>query len=115
MKNPETISGRLLSLQENQKRKANLVTQVLAPGKRKITILRKLSKNIFVIFSLLNVVFDRRSSSSCSNNSKEDGNKKAKIGITIKKSPNSDRTFESRLLDQEFDNMSIKNKILDIG
>ena len=46
---------------------------------------------------------------------KEDGTKKAKIGITIKKSPNSDRTFESRLLDQEFDNMSIKNKVLDIG
>ena len=46
---------------------------------------------------------------------KEEGQKKAKIGITIKKSPNSDRTFESRLLDQEFDNMSIKNKILDIG
>eukprot|EP00092_Neocalanus_flemingeri_P010552 GFUD01011368.1.p1 GENE.GFUD01011368.1~~GFUD01011368.1.p1 ORF type:complete len:552 (-),score=188.52 GFUD01011368.1:167-1822(-) len=56
----------------------------------------------------------KRSSSSCSNHSK-DGTKKAKIGITIKKSPNSDRTFESRLLDQEFDNMSIKNKILDIG
>ena len=56
----------------------------------------------------------RRSSSSCSNNSNE-GVKKAKIGVTIKKSPNSDRTFESRLLDQEFDNMSIKNKVLDVG
>merc|ERR1712025_972671 len=33
--------------------------------------------------------------------SREDGVKKAKIGITIKKSPNSDRTFESRLLDQD--------------
>jgi len=57
----------------------------------------------------------KRSTSSCSNQSKEEGTKKAKIGVTIKKSPNSDRTFESRLLDQEFDNMSIKNKILDIG
>ena len=46
---------------------------------------------------------------------KEETTKKAKIGITIKKSPNSDRTFESKLLNQEFDNMSIKNKILDIG
>jgi len=50
-----------------------------------------------------------------STQNKEEGQKKAKIGITIKKSPNSDRTFESRLLDQEFDNMSIKNKILDVG
>ena len=46
---------------------------------------------------------------------KEEVTKKAKIGVTIKKSPNSDRTFESKLLNQEFDNMSIKNKILDIG
>ena len=45
---------------------------------------------------------------------KEDSNKKSKIGITIKKSPNSDRTFESRLLNQELENMSIKNKHLDI-
>ena len=45
---------------------------------------------------------------------KEDLNKKNKIGITIKKSPNSDRTFESRLLNQELENMSIKNKHLDI-
>jgi len=58
----------------------------------------------------------KRSSSSCSNPGKDDsGVKKAKIGVTIKKSPNSDRTFESRLLDQEFDNMTIKNKRLDIG
>merc|ERR1712130_933151 len=45
----------------------------------------------------------------------EEVSKKAKIGVTIKKSPNSDKTFESRLLDQDFDNLSIKNKILDIG
>ena len=57
----------------------------------------------------------RHTSSLISPHNKEEGPKKAKIGITIKKSPNSDRTFESRLLDQEFDNMSIKNKILDIG
>ena len=47
--------------------------------------------------------------------SKEDSGKKNKIGVTIKKSPNSDRTFESRLLNQELENMSIKNKHLDIG
>ena len=49
---------------------------------------------------------------------KDDVVKKAKIGITIKKSPNSDRTFESRLLDQGSDNDTpapIKNKHLDIG
>ena len=45
---------------------------------------------------------------------KEDGSKKNKIGVTIKKSPNSDRTFESRLLNQELENMSLKNKHLDI-
>ena len=45
---------------------------------------------------------------------KEDSAKKEKIGVTIKKSPNSDRTFESRLLNQELENMSIKNKHLDI-
>lgn len=48
--------------------------------------------------------------------SREDGVKKAKIGITIKKSPNSDRTFESRLLDQDSEpSPSVKkNKHLDI-
>ena len=45
---------------------------------------------------------------------KEENSKKEKIGVTIKKSPNSDRTFESRLLNQELENMSIKNKHLDI-
>merc|ERR1711953_953771 len=45
---------------------------------------------------------------------KEDAAKKSKIGVTIKKSPNSDRTFESRLLNQELENMSIKSKHLDI-
>ena len=45
---------------------------------------------------------------------KDDNSKKEKIGVTIKKSPNSDRTFESRLLNQELENMSIKNKHLDI-
>ena len=45
---------------------------------------------------------------------KEEGSKKNKIGVTIKKSPNSDRTFESRLLNQELENMSLKNKHLDI-
>ena len=44
----------------------------------------------------------------------ENNSKKEKIGVTIKKSPNSDRTFESRLLNQELENMSIKNKHLDI-
>ena len=44
----------------------------------------------------------------------ENSSKKEKIGVTIKKSPNSDRTFESRLLNQELENMSIKNKHLDI-
>jgi len=43
----------------------------------------------------------KRSTSSCSDYAREDGTKKAKIGIAIKKSPNSDRTFESRLLDQD--------------
>merc|ERR1712218_524526 len=50
-------------------------------------------------------------------NAKDDISKKNKIGVTIKKSPNSDRTFESRLLNQELeniDNMSLKNKHLDI-
>merc|ERR1711994_873228 len=50
-------------------------------------------------------------------NSKDDVFKKNKIGVTIKKSPNSDRTFESRLLNQELENienMSLKNKHLDI-
>merc|ERR1711983_758454 len=42
------------------------------------------------------------------------GSKKSKIGVTIKKSPNSERTFESRLLNQELENMSLKNKHLDI-
>jgi len=62
----------------------------------------------------------KRSGSSCSDYSKEgDTTKKAKIGITIKKSPNSDRTFESRLLDSEFDDQTpttpiIKNKMLDL-
>ena len=48
--------------------------------------------------------------------SREDGVKKAKIGITIKKSPNSDRTFESRLLDQDLEpaHPVKKNKQLDI-
>ena len=45
---------------------------------------------------------------------KDDKTKKSKIGITIKKSPNSDRTFESRLLNQDLEKMSIKNKHLDI-
>jgi len=45
---------------------------------------------------------------------KEDAAKKSKIGVTIKKSPNSERTFESRLLNQELENMSLKNKHLDI-
>ena len=71
-------------------------------------------ENLFLFF-LSSFIFPRRSSSSCSNQNKKDGNKKAKIGITIMKSPNSDRTFESRLLDQEIDNMSIKNKLLDNG
>merc|ERR1719239_861737 len=61
----------------------------------------------------------KRSGSSCSDYSKEgDTTKKAKIGITIKKSPNSDRTFESRLLDSEFEDQTptpiIKNKVLDL-
>jgi len=61
----------------------------------------------------------KRSGSSCSDYSKEgDTTKKAKIGITIKKSPNSDRTFESRLLDSEFEDQQstpvIKNKMLDL-
>jgi len=61
----------------------------------------------------------KRSGSSCSDYSKEgDTTKKAKIGITIKKSPNSDRTFESRLLDSEFEDQTptpiIKNKMLDL-
>ena len=59
----------------------------------------------------------RRSSSSCSDYGREDGIKKAKIGIAIKKSPNSDRTFESRLLDQELEDVVapvIKNKRLEI-
>jgi len=47
-----------------------------------------------------------------------EGVKKAKIGITIKKSPNSDRTFESRLLDQDsaepVPTVTVKNKSLDI-
>ena len=46
-----------------------------------------------------------------------DGVKKAKIGITIKKSPNSDRTFESRLLDQDSDSVPsvpVKHKQLDM-
>ena len=61
----------------------------------------------------------RRSGSSCSDY-KEDGTKKAKIGITIKKSPNSDRTFESRLLEPEHPEVptttppAIKNKRLDL-
>lgn len=47
---------------------------------------------------------------------REEGVKKAKIGITIKKSPNSDRTFESRLLDQDFESepvVPVKSKPLD--
>ena len=48
------------------------------------------------------------------NEKKDENSKKEKIGVTIKKSPNSDRTFESRLLNQELENMSIKNKRLDI-
>jgi len=59
----------------------------------------------------------KRSGSSCSDYSKDgDGTKKAKIGITIKKSPNSDRTFESRLLDSELEDTPtpLKNKILDL-
>jgi len=61
-------------------------------------------------------VWLRRSGSSCSDYGREDGIKKAKIGITIKKSPNSDRTFESRLLDQELDDAApvLKNKRLEI-
>ena len=47
--------------------------------------------------------------------SREDGVKKAKIGITIKKSPNSDRTFESRLLDQDSEpSPSVKKKQFEI-
>lgn len=62
----------------------------------------------------------KRSGSSCSDYSREgDGTKKAKIGITIKKSPNSDRTFESRLLDndelEDVPPLNIKNKLLDLG
>jgi hypothetical protein len=62
----------------------------------------------------------KRSGSSCSDYSKDgDGMKKAKIGITIKKSPNSDRTFESRLLDSEFEDAPppapLKNKMLDLN
>ena len=45
---------------------------------------------------------------------RDDAAKKSKIGVTIKKSPNSERTFESRLLNQELENMSLKNKHLDI-
>ena len=55
----------------------------------------------------------------------EESGKKAKIFKTTKdynhppfqKSPNSDRTFESRLLDSEFDDQTpptIKNKMLDL-
>lgn len=44
----------------------------------------------------------------------DDAAKKSKIGVTIKKSPNSERTFESRLLNQELENMSLKNKHLDV-
>ncbi|XP_023332064.1 polycomb group protein Pc [Eurytemora carolleeae] len=56
----------------------------------------------------------KRSGSSCSDY-REDGTKKAKIGIAIKKSPNSDRTFESRLLDQDVDDTPVlKNKRLEI-
>merc|ERR1712079_474262 len=49
--------------------------------------------------------------------SPQEGIKKAKIGITIKKSPNSDRTFESRLLDQDSDSVTSapgKHKQLDM-
>lgn len=58
----------------------------------------------------------KRSSSSCSDYGREEGTKKAKIGIAIKKSPNSDRTFESRLLDQELEDAApvVKNKRLEI-
>jgi len=47
---------------------------------------------------------------------REDGTKKAKIGIAIKKSPNSDRSFESRLLDQDQEEppVVLKNKRLDV-
>ena len=61
----------------------------------------------------------KRSGSSCSDYSRDgDATKKAKIGITIKKSPNSDRTFESRLLDSELEDPPAptvrNNKILDL-
>ena len=46
--------------------------------------------------------------------SPQEGIKKAKIGVTIKKSPNSDRTFESRLLDQDSEpSPTLKKKPLD--
>jgi len=53
-----------------------------------------------------------RSSSSSSQN-KDVGKKKTKIGITIKKSPNCDRSFESRLIDPEMEDPSlIKTKMV---
>jgi len=58
----------------------------------------------------------KRSNSSSSDRSwtvsSDETVKKAKIGVTIKKSPNSDRTFESRLLDQELETLG---KRMDLG
>jgi len=58
----------------------------------------------------------KRSGSSSSDHgwvsAHDDTTKKAKIGVTIKKSPNSDRTFESRLIDQELGDFG---KRMDLG
>jgi len=58
----------------------------------------------------------KRSGSSSSDHgwlsSHDENMKKTKIGVTIKKSPNSDRTFESRLIDQELGDFG---KRMDLG
>lgn len=54
---------------------------------------------------------DTKKGDSRNSISRDEGTKKTKIGITIKKSPNSDRTFESRLIDQEVEKeVQSKNK-----
>ena len=57
--------------------------------------------NIYTLDYFQMIFFRKVSPLKVSPISREEGVKKAKIGITIKKSPNSDRTFESRLLDQD--------------
>jgi len=72
-------------------------------------------ENLSPIRSKNSVSPEQRMGSNSS--SGENNNKKTKIGITIKKSPNSERTFESRLLDEDLDDVpsiNLKNKLLDI-